>query len=112
MQKAHGLDLADARPALAALSVTMKFSIIIASAILTSIFGFWIVDIARDRTKTVKITHVVSAYNDWECGYQNQDNCKVLFETQLGSVYKVQRIRYGKDFMAIEITQERGQVGF
>lgn len=62
-------------------------------------------DIVTDRAKIVEITAPVSAYSNWECGYSNQSGCSVVFEVGADTEYDVQRIRYGKDFMAIKIRQ-------
>lgn len=81
----------------------MKLIIGVAIVVFLVSFGVWKVDIANDRTKNVKITETVLAYNDWECGYQNMPNCSVIFEVMANTTHDVQRIRYGKDFMAIKI---------
>ena len=88
------------------LSVAMKLSIGVVFIITLVILGVWQADIANDKEKKVKITKPVLAYDNWECGYQNQPNCKVVFEVVTESEYDVQRIRYGKDFMAIKIMQK------
>jgi len=67
--------------------------------------GVWLLDIISDRTKVVEVIAPVSAYADWECGYANQSGCSVVFEVRSGAKYDVQRIRYGKDFMAIKVQQ-------
>ena len=83
----------------------MKLSIVIISVVLLLIVGRWSLDIANDRSKEVKITEEVEAFNDWECGYQNKSDCNAVFEVNPDSTFKVKRIRYGKDFMAVKINQ-------
>jgi len=83
----------------------MKLSIGIIIAICLVILGLWVADIAGDRGNKVKITVGVSAYSNWECGYSNKPGCRVVFDVPAGTVHNVQRIRYGKDFMAIQIHQ-------
>ncbi|MFL1456366.1 hypothetical protein ACJO5Y_18145 [Marinobacter sp. GN3S48] len=73
--------------------------------------GVWLTDIITDRAKVVEVTAPVPAYNDWECGYSNQPGCSVVFEVGEDAEYDVQRIRYGKDFMAIKI-QQGGLIGW
>ncbi|MBY0417978.1 MAG: hypothetical protein K2W88_07965 [Pararheinheimera sp.] len=84
-------------------SVTMKSSIGAVIAIFLIALSVWLADIANDQSKTVKVESVVSAYNAWECGGQQTIDCKVVFETEANQSYDVKRIRYGKDFMAIQI---------
>lgn len=92
-------------PVFEALSVTMKLSIGVAITIFLIPLGVWLADIAEDKNKNVKVTESVAAYEDWECGYQSTLDCKVLFETEVNQSYPVQQIRYGKDFMAVKVTQ-------
>jgi hypothetical protein len=88
-----------------ALSVTMKLSISIIIVAALVVVSIWLVDIANDKNKSVKITETVSSYNSWECGYQNQVGCSIVFEVKPDSVLDVQRIRYGKAYMAVKINQ-------
>ncbi|WP_258405867.1 hypothetical protein [Shewanella sp. FJAT-51649] len=87
------------------LSVIMKSSIGGAVIVFLVALGIWLSDIAEDRSMSVKVTESVAAYDDWECGNQYQLDCKVVFEAVINQSYSVQRIRYGKDFMAIKVTQ-------
>ncbi|MBU2983992.1 hypothetical protein KO528_01395 [Saccharophagus degradans] len=84
----------------------MKLSIGIILIGLLLIVGIWLLDIANDRNKEVKIAEGVEAFNDWVCGYQNQSGCDVVFEVSPNSTFKVKRIRYGKDFTAVKISQD------
>ncbi|MFO6423574.1 hypothetical protein [Motilimonas sp. KMU-193] len=84
----------------------MKLSIGVIFIGLLFVVGIWLLDIANDRGKEVKILESVEAFNDWECGYQNQSGCNVVFEVNPNSTFKVKRIRYGKDFMAVKISQD------
>ncbi|WP_417437665.1 hypothetical protein [Idiomarina sp.] len=84
----------------------MKLSIGIIIAICLVILGLWAADIASDRGNKVKITEAVSAYSNWECGYSNKSACNVVFDVPAGTAHDVKRIRYGKDFMAIQINQD------
>jgi len=84
----------------------MKLSIGIIIAIFLVILGLWAADIASDRGNKVKITEAVSAYSNWECGYPNKSGCSVVFDVPAGTDHDVKRIRYGKDFMAIQINQD------
>lgn len=84
----------------------MKLSIGIIIAICLVILGLWVADIAGDRGNKVKITEAVSAYSNWECGYSNKPGCSVVFDVPAGTAHDVKRIRYGKDFMAIQINQD------
>lgn len=92
-------------PLLEELSVTMKSCIGVTIGILLIALSVWLVDIDNDQSKTVKVESVVSAYNSWECGGQQTIDCKVVFETEANKSYDIKRIRYGKDFMAIQIMQ-------
>jgi len=83
----------------------MKLTIGVFLVLTLVVLGIWGMDIATDRAKVVEVTAPVSAYPNWECGYSNQSGCSVVFETRADAKYGVQRIRYGKDFMAIEIQQ-------
>lgn len=83
----------------------MKLIIGVSVVIFLVALGVWRADVAEDRKNTLKITEKVLAYNDWGCGYQNQHTCSVAFDVKAGAVFDVQRIRYGKDFMAIQIYQ-------
>lgn len=83
----------------------MKLSIGIIIAICLVVLGLWAADIASDRGNKVKITEAVLAYSHWECGYSNKPGCSVVFEVPAGTAHDVKRIRYGKDFMAIQIHQ-------
>ncbi|RUO35092.1 hypothetical protein [Aliidiomarina soli] len=89
----------------------MKISIGLVFVFLSVVVGVWLMDIGTDRTKVVEITAPVPAYTDWECGYANKSGCSVVFEVEADAKYDVQRIRYGKDFMAIKI-QEGGSSGW
>jgi hypothetical protein len=85
------------------LSVSMKVisSIIIICLFIT--FGFFQLDVASDKRNQVKVITTATAYNDWQCGYEKTPNCRVLFTLAKDSLHSVQRIRYGKDFMAIKV---------
>lgn len=83
----------------------MKTSIGVAVIVFFVALGIWLSDIAEDRSMSVKVTESVVAYDNWECGNHYQLDCKIVFETVVGQSYSVQRIRYGKDFMAIKVTQ-------
>ncbi|WP_447928734.1 hypothetical protein [Vreelandella sp. EE27] len=74
--------------------------------------GMWGLDIAEDRSKLIKITEPIPAFDHWKCGYTARPDCSVIFDAVAGTEYEVRRIRYGKDFMAIQIEQkgERGWV--
>ena len=84
----------------------MKLSIGIIIAIFLVILGLWAADIAGDRGNKVKIAETVSAYSNWECGSPNKPGCSVVFDVPAGTAHDVKRIRYGKDFMAIQINQD------
>lgn len=84
----------------------MKLGIGIIIAICLVVLGLWAVDIASDRGNKVKITEAVSAYSNWECGYPNKPGCSVVFDVPAGTDHDVKRIRYGKDFMAIQVNQD------
>lgn len=84
----------------------MKLGIGIIIAICLVVLGLWAADIARDRGNKEKITEAVSAYSNWECGYPNKSGCSVVFDVPAGTDHDVKRIRYGKDFMAIQINQD------
>ncbi|WP_372872861.1 hypothetical protein [Shewanella sp.] len=83
----------------------MKSSICVAATVFLIVLGIWLADLLDDQSKSVKMTESVAAYSDWECGYQHMLDCKVVFETKVNKSYPVQRIRYGKDFMAIKVSQ-------
>ena len=93
------------------LSVTMKLNIgILIVAIIVSV-GIWQSDIANDQSKAIKISESVAAYNNWKCGYQSLVGCTKVFEVAPIQTFQVERIRYGKDFMAIKISQD-GKTGW
>ena len=83
----------------------MKLSIGVITIAFFLVTCTWLLDVANDRNKEVKVTESVSAYNDWECGYQNHNGCSVVFEIKPVAIFEVRRIRYGKDFMAVKIVQ-------
>ncbi|RKR72100.1 hypothetical protein [Marinobacter nauticus] len=81
----------------------MKISLGVLIVLTLVVLGARLMDVATDRAKIVEFSAPVSAYTDWECGYPNQSGCSVVFELNANAEYDVQRIRYGKDFMAIKI---------
>lgn len=83
----------------------VKLSLIVSCVVLLIVLGVWRMDIISDRANSVNITKTVNAYNDWKCGYAQarESGCETVFEVMAGSEYQVQRIRYGKDFMAIKV---------
>lgn len=83
----------------------MKTGVGVVIAMFFIALSVWLSDIANDQSKTVKVENVVYAYNIWECGDQQTMDCKVVFETETNKSYDVKRIRYGKDFVAIQIKQ-------
>ncbi|WP_447894974.1 hypothetical protein [Vreelandella sp. GE22] len=83
----------------------MKIILSILFVVILTVLGVWLMDIATDQAKVVEISAPVSAYTDWECGYSNKPGCSVIFEIITDAEYDVQRIQYGKDFMAIKIQQ-------
>jgi|1_EtaG_2_1085319.scaffolds.fasta_scaffold00003_330 hypothetical protein len=83
----------------------MRMSIGVVIVFFLIVLGVWLMDIATDRAKVVEVSAPVFAYSDWECGYSNQTGCSVVFEVGADTEYDIQRIRYGKDFMAIKIQQ-------
>ncbi|ASK68246.1 hypothetical protein CF168_04800 [Shewanella bicestrii] len=83
----------------------MKSSIGVAVTVFLIVLGIWLADLLNDQSNSVKVTESVAAYSDWECGYQHTLDCKVVFETEVNKSYPVQRIRYGKDFMAVKVSQ-------
>lgn len=83
----------------------MKLSIGILIVTIVVSVGIWQADIANDRSKAIKISERVTAYNDWECGYQSQVGCTNVFEVAPVQTLQVERIRYGKDFVAVKISQ-------
>lgn len=78
--------------------------------IITTTF-FWQAEIYENRSKVVKISELLPAFNDWECGYQNIGSCTIVFEVIPTKTFQVKDIRYSKDFMAVKITQ-KGKAGW
>jgi hypothetical protein len=83
----------------------MKLGIGIFIVAILVVAGIWQVDIANDQRKAIKISENVAAYNEWECGYQSHVGCTEVFEVAPVKILQVERIRYGKDFMAVKISQ-------
>lgn len=84
----------------------VNIGLIVCCAALVVAMAFWRMDISNDQTNSVKITKTMNAYNDWRCRGAEHNRCHVMFEVIPGSEYQVQRIRYGKDYMAIKVNHE------
>jgi len=67
-------------------------------------------DILQDRQHIVVTEEPVPAYADWQ-PYPTKE-MKPLFMLPAKTDTKVRRIRYGKDYMAIKVQSEKGQMGW
>ncbi len=72
--------------------------------------GFIGYDIFQDRQHIVLTDESVSAYTDWE-PYPTKE-MKPIFILPPKTSAKVKRIRYGKDYMAIKVESQNGQIGW
>ena len=88
------------------------WSILIAVVVLPAvgIAAFVGYDIVQDRQHIVFTEESVPAYTDWK-PYPTKET-KPLFILPPKSNAKVKRIRHGKDYMAIKVENEKGQVGW
>lgn len=82
----------------------MKLSLNILLVAILMVAGIWYLDIVSDQRKAIKISKKVAAYNDWECSHQSKVSCRTIFEVLPVQVFQVERIRYGKDYMAVKIS--------
>ncbi|MEA3491968.1 MAG: hypothetical protein U9R27_08735 [Campylobacterota bacterium] len=78
---------------------------------LTAILIFCLVwlDIQNDKENILIVKKTSYAFDDWECGYRCTQTKFKVFEDER---YNVERIRYGKDFMAIQIKSKNDILGW
>lgn len=81
------------------------FNLCIFTFVVLAIVGMWLVDIAYDQRKMIKISEKVIAYNEWQCIEKSELGCVKVFDITPVASFQVERIRYGKDFMAVKISQ-------
>lgn len=81
----------------------MKISIVTLILFSLLLFGAWQSDIAQDKKNRIKVVSKVSVYDQWECGDPLYKGCVELFSLEANTDHQVERIRYGKDYMAIKI---------
>jgi hypothetical protein len=72
--------------------------------------GFVGFDILQDRQQIAITKESVPAYSDWE-PYPSI-GMKHLFVLQANTKEKVNRIRYGKQYMAVRVENTRGEIGW
>lgn len=72
--------------------------------------GFVGYDIFQDRQNIVVTEESVPAYPDWQ-PYPSKE-MKPVFLLPAKTDVKVKRIRYGKDYMAIKVESEKGDMGW
>ncbi|WP_125784680.1 hypothetical protein [Pseudoalteromonas rubra] len=65
--------------------------------------GFWYIDVKSDQLHTLTVTTDTLAYSDWRCGYRCDVEGKVAYKLAANTTWHVQRIRFGKDYMAIKV---------
>lgn len=73
------------------------------------IFGLIWLDIQNDKENILIVTKTSQAFDDWECGYKCTEMKFQVFENER---YNVERIRYGKDFMAIQVKSKNDIFGW
>jgi hypothetical protein len=88
------------------------WAILIAVVVLpvVAIAAFVGYDIVQDRQHIVLTEQSVLAYTDWKTYPTKQ--MKPIFTLAANTNAKVKRIRHGKDYMAIKVQSENGQVGW
>lgn len=87
----------------------MKMKLIGTLVVVTiTLFGWLIWDIQSDRSKSIRIIKEVPLYDEWE-PLNGQKSSSMIAP---GENLKVNRIRYGKDYMAIKIERESGKSGW
>jgi hypothetical protein len=88
----------------------MKRAIVIVITIILIIIaislGIWLRDIYIDRQQVVNTLQSVAFYTDWKCGLKCGEKNRIG-EIPSGMRFKVLRIRYGKDYMAIKVQYNR-----
>lgn len=87
------------------LSDSMKLVIGVLLVVVFILVVFWWADVSSDQGYLVEITERTAVYGRWDCGYKLQVGCEKLFYIAPVKIFKVERIRYGKDFMAVKIKQ-------
>ncbi len=92
------------------MKIVWIISISTVSLAVVGLAGFIGYDIIQDRQHIVLTDESVSAYTDWEPYPTKQ--MKPIFMLHPKISTKVKRIRYGKDYMAIKVEGQNGQVGW
>lgn len=70
--------------------------------------AIWL-DIKQDKKNILIVKETSDVFSDWECGFKCNDSIFRVFE---GEEYNVQRIRCGKDFIALKIKSKNGLFGW
>jgi hypothetical protein len=83
----------------------MKITIVTIFIVLLISFGVWQTDVAKDQRKRIVVSGKVTAYDKWECGSSLYKDCVEVFTLNPSTEHNVQRIRYGKDYMAIKVNK-------
>lgn len=65
-------------------------------------------DIHLDRSKEVRILKTTALYESWE-SLGGQESASTV---EPGENLKIERIRYGKDYMAIKVAKDNGLSGW
>jgi len=81
---------------------------------LTTILIFLLIglDIQNDKENILIVKKTSQAFDDWECGYSGYRCTKTKFKVFKNERYNVERIRYGKDFMAIQVKSKNDIFGW
>lgn len=88
----------------------MILSVLVIAILLIGAGGFLGYDIFQDRQHVVVTKESVPANSDWE-PYPSRE-MKPVFVLQSNTRAKVNRIRYGKDYMALKVETSGGEIGW
>jgi len=83
----------------------MKITIVTTFIVLLISFGVWRIDVAQDQRNRIVVSDKVAAFDKWECGSPLYIGCVKVFTLSPNTEHNVQRIRYGKDYMAIKVNK-------
>jgi hypothetical protein len=86
----------------------LKKLLVVILAVIVAFVGWYLWDIVKDRSKTIKVIRTIPLYKEWE-PFTGQGT---MSSAEPGEKLKVLRIRYGKDYMAIKVEKENEAVGW
>lgn len=75
---------------------------IILLSIVLLFMGAFYMDVWKDKRKRVKIVKPIPLFDDWKRSEKQQK----IADASPGEMFKVARIRYGKDYMAIKVQRD------